>query len=71
MKNLNVLETLNTESGKSMAATATGGLLGAVIFYGAKEAIKEAMVLGKKLKGKLQSKKQKTEAPAVVETAEE
>lgn len=45
MKNLNVLEKLNTESGRSMAATALGGFLGAVTYVAAGELKKCAIKL--------------------------
>ena len=45
MKNLNVLEKLNTESGRSMAATALGGFLGAVTYVAAGELKKGAVKL--------------------------
>jgi len=65
MKTMNVLDKLNTESGKSMAATAVGGFLGAAAFLIAKEAEKGAVKLIGLIKEKVQSKKPVEVNPAV------
>lgn len=71
MKNLNVVEKLNTESGKSMAATALGGFLGAAAFLAAKEAEKFVVKAGKKLKEKFENRKKIEVNPVAVETTED
>lgn len=70
MRNLNVLEKLNTESGRSMAATALGGFLGAVAYVAAGELKKGAVKLYGLAKEKLQNK-QKVEVNPANEVAEE
>lgn len=70
MRNLNVLEKLNTESGRSMAATALGGFLGAVAYVAAGELKKGAIKLYGLAKEKLQNK-QKVEVNPANEVAEE
>lgn len=70
MKNMNLVEKLNTESGKSMAATALGGFLGAAAFLTAKELEKGAVKLIGIVKEKIQSKK-KIEVNPAVEVTEE
>ena len=70
MKNLNVMDKFNTESGKSMAATALGGFLGAAAFLTAKELEKGAVKLIGIVKDKIQNRKTIEVNPAV-ETTEE
>lgn len=70
MRNLNVLEKLNTESGRSMAATALGGFLGAVTYVAAGELKKGAVKLYGLAKDKLQNRK-KVEVNPANEVAEE
>lgn len=70
MKNLNVVEKLNTESGRSMAATALGGFLGAAAFLLAKEAEKGAVKLYGFAKDKITNRKKIEVNPAAVEVAE-
>lgn len=71
MKNLNVLEKLNTESGRSMAATAFGGFLGAVTYVAAGELKKGAVKLYGLAKDKLQNRKKVEVNPANEVAAEE
>lgn len=70
MKNMNLVEKMNTESGKSMAATALGGFLGVAAFLTAKELEKGAVKLFGIVKEKIQSKK-KVEVNPAVEVTEE
>lgn len=70
MKNMNLVEKLNTESGKSMGATALGGFLGAVAFLTAKELEKGVVKLVGIVKEQIQSKK-KVEVNPAVEITEE
>lgn len=70
MKNMNLVEKLNTESGKSMGATALGGFLGAVAFLTAKELEKGVVKLVGVVKEQIQSKK-KVEVNPAVEITEE
>lgn len=71
MKTMNVMEKLNTESGKSMAATAAGGFVGALAFFAAKEIEKATVKLGGMIKDKLQNRQKIEVNPAVVETKED
>lgn len=71
MRNLNVLEKLNTESGRSMAATAFGGFLGAVTYVAAGELKKGAVKLYGLAKDKLQNRKKVEVNPADEVAAEE
>lgn len=70
MKNLNLVEKLNTESGKSMGATALGGFLGAVAFLTAKELEKGVVKLIGIVEEKVHDRK-KVEVNPAVEVTEE